>query len=62
MEKPSLGRQENEMGFGYTIVTTVRYIVTVKAWLCRLCGHKWIVADEARIPEKCAKCRKRNWS
>jgi hypothetical protein len=42
-------------------------IVTVKAWLCRLCGHIWLITEEsnnpapAKIPDKCARCRKRHW-
>ena len=32
-----------------------------QVWTCRFCGHQWLVFDLDRVPDKCAKCRKRGW-
>lgn len=37
-------------------------LINVKAWVCNICGHKWLAADPKKPPTWCAKCRSRRWN
>lgn len=37
-------------------------IESALVWVCKQCGHRWLIISKAKPPKRCAKCKSILWN